>query len=205
MKKIVVPGEQIETSAKVLGDHVYKVNDKIYSDSLGIVSDSTSRVEVVPLAGCYIPKMNDFIIGVIIEERPNGYIMDVNGAYPVFINKKDLRNDLKIKTIASAKVFKINEVGEISVSEVREFLGGDILTVSPVKVPRIIGKNESMLKILKDNTQMSIYVGKNGYLWIKGENSEKLISAIEMIASLAHTSNLTNKIEAYLKGDSIVS
>lgn len=200
-KKIVVPGELIGENSRALGEHVYKLDNKVYSDSVGIVNENESRVDVVPLSGVYKPKQNDFVIGVVLEEKATGYVVDINSFYPLYLSKKDVYKPVRSKAVISARVYKVNEVNEVILSDVREFQGGEIIDVTPVKVPRIIGKSESMLKVLKDNTGASIFVGRNGRVWMKGENLDLVTKGIRMIEKLSHTSNLTNKVDEFLKGE----
>ena len=89
----------------------------------------------------------------------------------------------------------------------RKLIGGRIIKVSPHKVPRIIGKQGSMISLLKERTGCKIIVGQNGKVWIKGENFEnemKAVDAIKMINDLAHTAGLTDKISEFLGGSANV-
>ena len=63
-------------------------------------------------------------------------------------------------------------------------------------------RNGSMIKMLKNLTGCNIFVTQNGRIWIRGDNIKKerlLIDAINKINREAHTSGLTDRIEAYLK------
>jgi exosome complex component RRP4 len=60
-----------------------------------------------------------------------------------------------------------------------------------------------MIKTIKDTSGCNVVVGQNGYVWIQGEDLEKVLlvqKAIEMIESDAQTSGLTEKVEKMLKG-----
>jgi len=197
-KMIVVPGELVCEERKKLGEHVYIHNGKIYSDCLGITNNEATTASVVPLEGKYKPVMGDVIIGIVTGERIFGYSVDINSFYQSFINKKDLRERLNTGAIVSAKVMNVNEINEVELGEVRYFYGGDLISVSPVKVPRLIGKNGSMLDVLKHGTGCSVAVGRNGWCWAKGPKIELLVKAIQKIEAEAHLSNLTNKMQEFL-------
>ena len=77
---------------------------------------------------------------------------------------------------------------------------GMLIDVSPSKVPRIIGKQGSMINLLKDLSKCQVHVGQNGKVWINGDNCEKLIEAIRVIERESHISGLTEKIEKLLGG-----
>ena len=74
-----------------------------------------------------------------------------------------------------------------------------MIEVSPAKVPRIIGKNGSMLKVLMDGSGSNLIVGRNGWVWAKGGNVQLFIEAVELIERESHLSNLTNRVAAFLK------
>ena len=198
-KRIVIPGELVTEERKKLGSHVFVREGKIYSDSMGLVNDEADFASVVPLEGKYMPQMNDVIIGVITLERFAGYSVDINSFYPSFVSKKELREVLKPGSIISAKVLKVNELNEVDLGNTRMFFGGDIIQVTPVKIPRIIGKEGSMLNILKNGTGSNIIVGRNGRIWAKGGNIDLLAKAIEKIEDEAHMEHLTNRITEFLE------
>ncbi|MFH1255713.1 MAG: exosome complex protein Rrp4 [Candidatus Diapherotrites archaeon] len=199
MKKIVVPGELVTEERKRAGSHVYMQEGKIYSDVLGLVNESASEASVVPLEGCYMPLEGDVIIGVIVAEKFSGYNANINSFYPAFISKKELRDPLRNGNVLSAQVMKVNELNEVDLSRPRVFFGGEIISVSPVKVPRIIGKNGSMLEVLKNGTGCNLMVGRNGRIWVKGGNIPLLVQAIDKIEREAHLDNLTNRMAAFLE------
>ena len=79
--------------------------------------------------------------------------------------------------------------------------GGIIISINSNKVPRVIGKEGSMVKIIKDATGCDITVGQNGIVWIRGENIENEIIAKEAILYItAHSfvNGLTDKVQEWL-------
>ncbi|HIH10035.1 MAG TPA: hypothetical protein HA254_05205 [Candidatus Diapherotrites archaeon] len=200
-KRLVIPGELVTEERKKLGSHVFVREGKIYSDSMGLVNDEADFASVVPLEGKYMPQQNDVIIGVITAERFAGYSVDINSFYPSFVSKKELREVLKPGSIISAKIMKVNELNEVELGSIRLFFGGEIIQVSPVKIPRVIGKEGSMLNILRDGTGSNIIVGRNGRLWVKGGNTDLLRKGILKIDREAHLDNLTNRISGFLNAE----
>jgi exosome complex component RRP4 len=99
----------------------------------------------------------------------------------------------------------VDEVKRISVSMqehgLRKLTGGMVIEISPSKVPRVIGKNGSMIQMLKNMTGCRIYVGQNGRIWIDGEldNIVKAVQAIRMIEDEAHNLGLTERIKSFLE------
>jgi exosome complex component RRP4 len=86
----------------------------------------------------------------------------------------------------------------------RKLTGGMVMEVSPSKVPRVIGKNGSMIQMLKNMTSCRIYVGQNGRIWIDGELDSivRAVQAIKMIEDEAHSQGLTEKVKALLERSS---
>ena len=201
VKTIVVPGELVTDERKKLGSHTYLNQGRIYSDCLGIARIEGDTATVVPLEGKYLAQPGDLVVGVLVSEKFAGYTTDINHFYNAFVLKKEIQENLKPGTIVSAKVYSVNEMNEVELEQPRVFYGGDLISVSPVKIPRVIGKNGSMLEVLKRGTGCSILVGRNGRIWLKGSNVALAIKAVEMIERQAHLDNLTEKVTAFLRDE----
>lgn len=197
-RRIVVPGELVTSERKRIGKHVYLRDGSIFSDSVGLVSENDTTVSVIPLEGKYEAEINDVVVGVVMDEKISGYTVSLDSFYTSYISKKALRDPLKPTSVVSAKVMGINELKEIEIGNVRVLFGGEILTVSPVKVPRVIGKDGSMLEVLKNGTGCMLVVGRNGLIWVKGGNVKLLQGALDLIQAKAHADNLTNKVSNFL-------
>ena len=198
MKKIVAPGEIVTEQRKRMGDHVYSSNGKIYSDVIGITDNESTMASVVPLKGFYMPKQSDIVIGLVVSELFSGFLVNIGSFSLSFMSKEGVREPLKRGSIVSVQVLRVNELNDADLSEPRIFYGGEIFSISPVKIPRIIGKNGSMLEVLKRGTNCNLIVGRNGRIWAKGGNTELLFKAIKMIEEEAHLPNLTNKVTEFL-------
>jgi exosome complex component RRP4 len=68
-----------------------------------------------------------------------------------------------------------------------------------VKIPRLIGKKNSMLNLIRDGTGCNLFVGRNGRIWVKGENIARAQEVILKIEKEAHTPGLTERIVNMLK------
>jgi exosome complex component RRP4 len=86
----------------------------------------------------------------------------------------------------------------------RKLSGGVVISVNPSKVPRVIGKNGSMVTMVKRATNCNIAVGQNGLVWVQGAPKDQItaIAAIRKIEEEAHTSGLTERMEKELGYDS---
>ncbi|MEK6973264.1 MAG: KH domain-containing protein [archaeon] len=200
MKRIVVPGELVTEERKKAGENVYQREGKIYSEALGIAESESDIARVIPLQGKYMPKEGDVIVGLIGDESFAGYSININSFSPAFFRKEGVRKKLNKGAMVMAKIISVNEVNQVELEDIKPFLGGDLITTSPVKVPRIIGKNGSMLEVLTTGTGVQMVVGKNGRIWVKGsDQAVKLLrEAVEKINDEAHLSSLTDRMKAYL-------
>ena len=202
-KRIVVPGETVTTERKRLGDNVYLKEGSIISTVIGLVSETDTTVSVVQLEGKYVPQEGYIVIGVITDEKFSGYVVDINSFYPSYISKREISEMIKNHSVVSAKVVRVNEINEVELMGPRVFFGGEVFGISPVKVPRVIGKDGSMLNVLKAGTGTTIIVGRNGRIWAKGGNIGLLKEAVAKIDNEAHLDNLTNRITEFLEKNKV--
>lgn len=198
-RKIVVPGELLTDKRKKVGEHVFIEEGKVYADTLGLLEQDQDSVRVIPLQGKYMPKCGDLVVGIIAREEFSGYIVDINSFYYSFLRKENIRKPLEKGAVISAKIKSVNEINEAELENIRVFYGGEVMNVSPVKVPRIIGRRGSMLQVLKNGTRSSIMAGRNGRIWIKDGNIPLLKKTIRKIEREAHLSNLTVRIQDFLE------
>jgi exosome complex component RRP4 len=201
MKRIVIPGELIADQRKKVGENVFIKENKIYSSVLGLLNETDDFVSIVPLNGPYIPQENDPVVCVVRNVTANGYIIDVNSHSDCFFPKSMITRELKIGQMLFARVKGVDGVEVSELDNINILPDGLIYSVSSVKIPRIIGKNDSMLNILKKYTSSNILVGRNGWIWYVSKNGNLLEKALFLICKNSQKSNLTNTIEEYLKNN----
>lgn len=216
MREIVLPGSIVgDAKSKLPGKGTFKEGDKIYSSRLGILEEKGKYVNVIPLSGVYDPNVGDTVIGVVQEVFKNAWIVDINAPYPAFLTMEEVPwkmeygetyKYLKVGDVIVAIIKLIDEARNIEITmkskPCRKIEDGIIIEIQPSKIPRVIGKNASMLNILKRYTKCWIFVGQNGRIWIKGEdeNVNLLIKALRKIEKEAHTFGLTERIIKMLGG-----
>ena len=201
MKRIVIPGELITDQRKKVGENVYIHENQIHSSVLGLLNETDDFVSIVPLNGPYIPQENDPVVCVVRNVTANGYIIDVNSHSDCFFPKSMITRELKIGQMLFARVKGVDGVEVSELDNINILPDGLIYPVSSVKIPRIIGKNDSMLNILKKYTSSNILVGRNGWIWYVSKNGILLEKALSLIVDNSQKSNLTNTIEEYLKNN----
>ncbi|NYZ76394.1 RNA-binding protein [Candidatus Micrarchaeota archaeon] len=198
MTRIVVPGELVASSPQRI-EFAFIENGKTYSSVLGLFDEANLRV--IPLEGAYMPAQYDIIVGIINEVKFAGYNIDINSPYKGFLSAKDSRYEYKLGDVISAKIVEVDEVKSVNLEGARALRDGEIIEISPVKIPRVIGKKNSMLDMIKEATKSEIFVGKNGRIWIQGGNSALAARTILKVEKEAHTTGLTERISAFLKDE----
>lgn len=218
-RDIVIPGEALAEGLDYLpGENAYRENDKIFSKVLGLANVAGRVLKITPLSGPYVIKVDDKIIGKVIDITMSGWRIDTNTAYSAILNVKDassryIRKEEDLSKIISigdyvvVKVVNVTSQNLIDVS-MREpglykITGGRIVNINSQKVPRVIGKQGSMVTLIKEKTGCEITVGQNGLVWVKGtpEGEFKAEQAIKLVEEKAHLEGLTDRVEKFLGGN----
>ena len=221
-RTIVLPGDKVDVSGLKPRNGLYKSGENEYhSEYFGVLQAGEEFADVVSFTGAYMPRRGDKVVGKIIEMGPSMWVVDINSPYtsllhmndtPWRINSGDLNRYMKAGEYVYAKIMSLNEIKEswITLKDVglRKLEGGNVITIPPPKVPRIIGKGGAMVNLIKDSTQTRIMVGQNGRIWIDGseENIRIATEAIELVKNEAHTSGLTDRVADFLntkKGETV--
>lgn len=199
MTRIVVPGEVVTDQRRQLGEHVYICRGKICATTVGLPRVDDKHASVVPLRGGYLPKRGDMVVGLVAREEYSGYLVNINTVFDSFVSKDEFLRPLKTGALVTARVADVDEVHEAKLDTLRPLQGGTLLAVSPVKIPRVIGRRASMLETLKRGTGCTLFVGRNGWIWARGGNLQLLQKALAKIEAESHTANLTRNIENLLR------
>ena len=215
-RDIVIPGEVLAEGMDYLpGDFTYREDEKIISKVMGMVSVSGRVLKVTALSGPYVPKIGDKIIAKVTDVLMSGWRVDTNTAYSAVMNVRDattrfVRKGEDLTTILDIGDFVICKISNVTSQNLiditmkepglKKVEGGRIMKINCNKVPRVIGKQASMIQLIKENTGVEITVGQNGLVWLRGtpEGEIKAQSVIEMIETKAHESGLTDKVSKFL-------
>ncbi len=214
MRSIVLPGDLLATNPKVAGSGTYVEGGKVYAKFLGLLDKTDTSVRVIPLRGKYIPSIGDVVIGIVREVTANGWVVDINSPYQGFLplsenpnvrpNKKP-NEVLEIDDIIIAKVTNIDPKMKVTLTMkdkmCRAVRFGRVIAINPARVPRVIGKKGSMIKMFKTELGVQIVVGKNGLIWASGDRRKVNIveEAIYIIEEEAHTEGLTDRITEFVR------
>lgn len=214
-RKIVVPGEVITSGDDFLpGEWTFREDDNIIANRYGLAEQVGRVIKIIPLSGAFTPRRNNVVLGRVTDITHNGWLIDIDyankGFLPVaesprYINKHEMDQYLAIGDLVSGKIWSISGRG-IDLSFKGKGLGkleeGFAFRITPSRVPRVIGREGSMINLIKEKTGCNISVGQNGWIWVKGENIDSEIRArksIEFIADKVYIGGLTEKMEEWFE------
>ena len=222
-RKYVIPGDVVTTGPFRPEQNVILEGNKIISTSIGISEIYDDSVKVIPLTGKYIPKINDLVIGKVISHTSLSWELDINSCYVGFLPAQDvfgrdfsahadeLTSKLKTGDLVAARIANFDRTRDplvtISDRDLGKIDSGDLVKISPSKIPRLIGKRGTMIQTIEMATNAAITIGQNGWVVVLCESAEGLLKAkkaIQMVDEKAHIANLTDQVKEMLesKGES---
>lgn len=219
-KEIVVPGQVLAEGMDYLpSGGAFREGNNLVASQVGVINLNGRLIKLIPLTGRYVPKRGDTVIGRVTDMTYSGWFVDIGYANDAMLNMKEASTDFiardadltryfKIDDHIVAKIIKVTKSKQIDLTAkgpgLRKVQGGIIIKITPVKVPRVIGKSGSMISMIKEKTDCRITVGQNGVVWVSGvdpDKEKKAVDAILLIDSESHESGLTEKINSFLGGE----
>jgi len=217
-RKYVIPGDVITTAPFRPEQNVILDGKKIIATVVGTSEIYDDSVRVIPLAGKYSPKINDLVIGKVVSHSSLSWELDINSCYVGFLPAQDVfgrdfsahadeltsklkKGDLVVARIANSDRSR-DPLLTVSDRELGKIESGELVKISPSKVPRLIGKRGTMIQIIETATGAIITIGQNGWIVVSCENRNgllKAIKAIQMIDEQAHIANLTDRVKLMLE------
>ena len=213
-RQLVLPGDVVGDKRSIPGAGTKKVGDRLVATSAGILQAAGEKVTVLPMNGAYEPRPGDQVVGIVTEANTGNWIIDVRAPWlaPLHVSEAPWRVDfgettnyLKVGDAILCKILFVDEQKKVQVTlkdrNLSKLEGGEIYEVPPTKVARVIGKNGSMLNLLKEYVECWLFVGQNGRIWLNGEPKEVLMAreVIQWICDNAHLDGLTEKVKAMLE------
>jgi exosome complex component RRP4 len=214
-RTVVVPGEVIVSGEDFLpGEGTRREGTNIVANKFGLAEEQGRVVKLIPIFGAFVPRRNNVIIGRVSDITHAGWLVDIDSAgsgflpieeSPRFINRNEMDQYLAIGDVIAAKIWTVKSRG-IDLTLKGKGLGklenGFIFRIIPSRVPRVIGREGSMVNLIKERTGCNITVGQNGWIWIKGptiKDEVKARKAIELVSDKVHIGGLTEKVESWFE------
>ncbi len=217
-RTLVLPGEVVAEGNVRPGSNVYLENGKIYADTVGLSDVRGAYASVIPLRGSYEPKPDDIVIGQVVDYSPGSWVLDIGTPTPGILAVSNAiprgrgmirENPRKIYDVGDYVIAGIMEASRnqnAMLTTLGEGLGkaegGAIIKMEAAKVPRLIGKNGSMINMIMKEIGVRISVGQNGVVHVlyRDPLDMKLVEEIiRKIEREAHTAGLTSRIQEMLQ------
>ena len=216
-RRYVIPGDRIVEGNYRPLMNVVKSGNALVATRIGIAETGRDGVKVIPLSGVYIPRVNDLVIGKIVDHTSLSWEVDINSCFSAHLPASDVfgrdfspaRDDmskhLAVGDMITARVLAFDRTRDPMLTLQDRDLGkiprGELLKISATRVPRLIGKRGSMIQTIEQATQTRVLIGQNGVVVVTGRNPEGIemaVKAIRMVEDEAHTANLTQRIKVLL-------
>lgn len=222
-RKQVLPGDVIVKGDYRFGSYIEKRGDAYIALRVGLAEVSRDGVKLNPLAGPYIPRPDDEVIGKVIDINGFGWVVDINSCFDGFLpasfvfgrefspSTHDLSTKFKVGDIIGCRIESFERSRDPQLSIRGHGYGkipkGEIIEISPTKVPRLIGRRGAMINMISERTNCDVKVGQNGVVVVVGppEGIVRTANAIKMIENETHAADLMRKVEQYLGGASVGS
>ena len=216
-RKYVIPGDKIVDGNFRPLMNVIRIGDSIISTRIGIAEAGRDGIKVIPLSGVYIPRINDIVIGKILDRSSLSWDVDINSCFSAHLPaqdvfgrdfspaRDDMNRELATGDLITARIIAFDRTRDPMLTVQDRDLGkiprGESLKISATRVPRLIGKRGSMIQTIEQATQTRVIIGQNGVVVVTGRSQggiELAVKAIKMVEEEAHTSNLTQRIKVLL-------
>ena len=202
MRHFVVPGDKI-LDRQMRIENAYVEAGATHSAVLGFYDDE--RNSIIPLEGAWKPRIGDLVIGIVSSIGRNG------GTYNIDLT--EFISGLVVAGKFSALDFKEGDIIEATIQDIehknlallerpKALKKATMIKIKPVKIARVIGRAETMIKQISEYTGCSMVVGKNGLIWLDGGNVALATDVILKIEREEHLSGLTERIKDMLEKES---
>ncbi len=218
---LVTPGDVIaEGDFKIITPNtVEKRGSKHYALVVGVayIDNENKVLKLIPLQGPYYPAVDDVVVGIVRAIGLTSWEVDIRAPSPAILYAADylgrpvnparenLSDYLDIGDVLIAKVQVFDRTRDPLLTTRGKGLGkvisGAVVEISPVKVPRVIGKKGSMQAVLEGDTGCRLVIGRNGRIVVNcpsKELEEVVVLAIRKIEAEAHTTGLTDRIKEFI-------
>ncbi len=215
-RRYVIPGEVVARGNVRADLNVVRVGDKLVATRVGMAEVGHDTARVIALSGPYIPRIDDLVVGKVIDYSAFAWEADINSCFfgilpasSVFGRdyspaKDSLTDKLKVGDMIAARVIAFDRTRDPLLSISGPGLGriprGQVVKISPAKVPRLIGKKGSMIKSIEAGTRCRMLIGQNGVVIIVGitEDALKAAEAVNLVEQEAHSADLTERVQKLL-------
>ncbi|MDG7014018.1 MAG: RNA-binding protein [Nitrososphaerota archaeon] len=217
-RKQVIPGDVVAKGNYRYGSYIEKRGEEYVALRVGLAEVGRDEIKLNPFTGPYLPRTDDEVIGKVIDINGFGWVIDINSCFDGFLPASfvfgrdfspathDLSSKFRVGDILGTRIESYERSRDPQLSIRGEGYGkissGEIVKISPTKVPRVIGRRGTMINLISEKTGCDIRVGQNGVIVVDGspDGIVKAIKAIRLVEEETHAPDLMSKVEAALGG-----
>ena len=217
-RKQVIPGDVIAKGNYTYGSYIEKRGDEYVALRVGLAEVGRDGVKLNPLTGPYLPRADDEVIGKVVDINGFGWVIDIDSCFDGFLPASfvfgrefspathDLSSKFGLGDLVGCRIESFERSRDPQLSIRGHGYGkidsGEIIKISPTKVPRLIGKRGAMINLISEKTGCDVRVGQNGTVVVNGtpEGIVKASKAIRMEDGEAHAADLMSRVDALLGG-----
>ncbi|KAA0189592.1 hypothetical protein HAZT_HAZT006984 [Hyalella azteca] len=230
--KVVLPGDLImelpvkpvDTSENVfLGPGLRWKDGVVRATRPGILKkDSRNLYFIESHQKRYIPQKREFVVGTVIKNKGNSYLVDIGSHEPATISflafenaSKKTRKDLRLGDLIYGQLLVANKDMEpelVCIDFYNRAVGmgtlpdGGLLFKVPLHVARsLVNPSNPFLLELGARLSFSIVVGFNGRVWVKAKNMADMTSVMHAVSLLECMSTEEALIKMHSVIDSVLS
>ena len=217
-RKQVIPGDVIARGNHRYGSFVEKRGDEYIALRVGLAEVGRDGIKLNPLTGPYLPRTDDEVIGKVVDINGFGWVIDIESCFDGFLPASfvfgrefspathDLAGKFGVGDIIGCRIESFERSRDPQLSIRGHGYGkidsGEIVKISPTKVPRLIGKRGAMINLISEKTACDIRVGQNGVVVINGapDGVARAAKAVKTVDEEAQAADLTDRIDALIGG-----
>ena len=220
-QQVVCPGDLLAEGDFEIpwSPYVYKESNRYFASVVGVVDVKNGTFTVIPLKGSkYWPRVGDTVLGMVEEIELYGWTVDIRAPYPAYLPASSLLNrpvtagedlrrylDVGDYIVAKVEVFDrtTNPILAVRGSDTGKVTDGTVVSISPSKASRLIGRNRSLLNTLVSMTGCHLMVYPNGMIHMRCPSSaqeEAIKGAISLIEieQESRISDLMEKVRRFI-------
>ena len=215
-RKYVLPGDMVAEANQPSLANLYRRGDQLVASRIGMAEVSKEGARVIPLSGPYLPRVDDVVMGTVVDHSAFAWEVDINSCFFAFLPAQSvfgrdfspahdsLSSEFESGDLMAAQILAFDRTRDPLLSVSGPGLGkiaqGEAVKISPPKVPRLIGKKGAMIRMIESASGARLSVGQNGIIVITGNADSISVAtrAIKMVEDEAHTADLTRKVEGLL-------
>ena len=218
-RKQVIPGDVIAKGNLRYGSYIEKRGDEYVALRVGLAEVGREGIKLNPLTGAYLPRADDEVIGKVVDINGFGWVIDIEACFDGFLPASfDFGRDFSPATHDLSSKFRVGDMIGCRIESYErsrdpqlsirghgygKIDSGEIIKMSPTKVPRLIGKRGAMINLISEKTGCDIKVGQNGVVVVNGtpDGVVRATEAVRMVEDETQASDLMTTVEAYLGGN----